>query len=230
VAGKDELKVRIGLPWFSRLAGRLFSDVAWHTEVIGRENVPVTGGVLLAANHSSVLDGPVVVGVAPRGVQFLIKEEMYKGPLGTFLRRSNQISVDRDGGRQALAIARKVLLGGGCVGVFPEGNRGRGDAAAARAGVAWLALATGATVVPVAVLGTRRTGESVGHLPRLRRRLVVEFGAPITVTRAEGVRSKVALEEANEVLRDALASLVAGAAARTGIELPTDAPPRRDAG
>ena len=64
-------------------------------------------------------------------MQFLIKEEMYKGPLGTFLRRSNQISVDRDGGRQALAIARKVLLGGGCVGVFPEGNRGRGDAAAA---------------------------------------------------------------------------------------------------
>ena len=225
-----ELTVRIGVPRFSRLAGRLFSHVAWRTEVIGRENVPKTGGVLLAANHSSVLDGPVVVGAAPRGVQFLIKEEMYKGPLGTFLRRSNQISVDRDGGRQALVVARKVLLGGGCVGVFPEGNRGRGDAAAARAGVAWLALATGAPVVPVAVLGTRRTGESVGHLPRLRRRLVVEFGEPITVARGEGVRGKVALEEANEVLREALASLVARAAARAGIELPTDAPLRPDAG
>lgn len=227
---RRELKIRIGVPRFSRLAGRLFSDLAWRTEVIGRENVPKTGGVLLAANHSSVLDGPVVVGAAPRGVQFLVKEEMFKGLLGTYLRHSNQISVDRDGGRQALAVARRVLLGGGCVGVFPEGNRGRGDAAAARAGVAWLALATGVPVVPVAVLGTRRTGESVGHLPRLRRRLVVAFGEPITVTRGDGVRSKVALEEANEVLREALASLVARSAARAGIELPTDAPLRPDAG
>ena len=112
------------------------------------------------------------------------------------------------GGRAALTSALGVLRRGGVVGVFPEGNRGRGDATSARAGIAWLALNGHAPVVPVAVLGTRRTGESVNHVPGLRRRLAIEFGEPLVVERAAGTSGRVALVQANEAIRVALAELV----------------------
>ena len=74
--------------------------------------------------------------------------------------------------------------------------------------------------------GTRRTGESVNHLPGLRRPLVVEFGDPIVVERTPGTSGKAALLEANEAIRLALADLVESAVARTGQSLPTDDPSR----
>ena len=182
--------------------------------------------MLLAANHTGIVDGPILLGVAPRPSHVLVKEEMFWGPVGTVLRAAGQIPVDRDGGRTALTSALAVLRRGGLVGVFPEGNRGRGDATSARAGIAWLALNGHATVVPVAVLGTRRTGESVNHVPGLRRRLAIEFGEPLVLERAPGTSGKVALVEANEAIRVALAELVDSAVARTGLVLPTDDPNR----
>ncbi|WP_449385242.1 lysophospholipid acyltransferase family protein [Cellulomonas soli] len=198
----------------------------WDTRVVGAQNVPLEGPVLLAPNHTGVADGPVVAGVTPRPAHLLVKESMFTGPVGMILRGAGQIPVDRDGGRAALATALAVLRRGGVVGVFPEGNRGRGDAADARAGVAWLALNGHAPVVPVAVLGTRRTGESVGHVPGFRRRFVVEFGTPLVLERPAGVSGRDALVLANDTVRTALAALVSDASARTGIELPTDDPNR----
>lgn len=215
-----------GGPRWARVVGRVLAQGVWATEVVGTEHVPAHGPVLLAPNHTGVVDGPVVMGVAPRPTHFLVKQEMFSGPIGLVLRGGGQIPVDRDGGRSALAAALAVLRRGGAVGVFPEGNRGRGDVAAARAGVAWLALNGHAPVVPVAVLGTRRTGEPVGHVPGLRRRLVVEFGEPVVVERAVGASGRQALEAANDVVREALATLVADASRRTGLALPTDDPNR----
>lgn len=195
----------------------------WSTRVIGAEQVPATGPVIIAGNHTSVIDGPLLMGVAPRRLHILIKEEMFRGALGVFLRTAGQIPVDRDSGRQALATARAVLQRGGALGIFPEGSRGDGDVADSHGGAAWLALNTGAVVVPAAILGTRRPGESVGHLPGLRRRCVVEFGPAFTVQRSPGVTGKAALAAANETLRATLAELVVAASARAGI------PPMREA-
>lgn len=216
-------------PAWSRWLGRAFSHVLWATEVVGAQNVPRTGPVLLAANHTGLIDGPVLAGASPRPAHIMVKEEMFTGPVGLVLRAAGQIPVDRDGGRTALTLAQAVLRRGGVVGIFPEGNRGRGDAASARAGIAWLALNAPAPVVPVAVLGTRRTGESVGQVPRLRRRLVVEFGPPVVVERAPGTSGRAALVEANEAVRVALSDVVARAVARSGLELPTDDPNRERA-
>ena len=184
----------------------------------------MSGPVLFAANHTGVVDGPVLAGATPRPVHVLVKQEMFTGVVGWFLTSLGQIPVDRDGGRTALTAALGVLRRGGVVGIFPEGNRGRGDASSAHAGIAWLALNGGAPVVPVAVLGTRRTGESVGHVPGFRRRFVVEFGEPLTIVRAPGTSGRVALSEANEAIRVALSGLVTAAAARAGLPLPTDDP------
>lgn len=210
------------VPGWARAIGTTLAHGVWDARVVGAEHVPATGPVLFAANHTSVVDGPLLAGVTPRPVHILVKEEMFAGPFAGILRASGQIPVDRSGGREALATALKVLQRGDAVGVFPEGNRGRGDAASARAGVAWLAVNGAAPVVPVAVLGTRRTGESVGHVPGFRRRLHVEFGEPVHVARAEGVSRREATSAAIEAIRLALSSLVADAQARTRFTLPTD--------
>jgi 1-acyl-sn-glycerol-3-phosphate acyltransferase len=211
-------------PRWARWIGRFLARVVWNTQVTSAHLVPTDGPVLFAANHAGVVDGPILLGVSPRPSHMLVKAEMFRGPVGTVLRAAGQIPVERDGGRSALSSALVVLKRGGVVGVFPEGNRGRGDAANARAGIAWLALNGHAPVVPVAVLGTRRTGESVGHLPGLRRRLAIEFGEPLILERSAGVSGRAALEGANESIRTALADLVDRAAARTGLALPTDDP------
>ena len=211
-------------PAWSRWVGRLLARVIWNTQVVGAERVPATGPVLLAANHTGLVDGPVVLGVAPRPLHVLVKQEMFVGLVGAVLRAAGQIPVDRRGGRAALVTALAVLRRGGGVGVFPEGNRGRGDATSARAGVAWLALNAPAVVVPVAVLGTRRPGDGLNRVPGLRRRLYVEFGTPLVVSAADGVRGKAALEAANEQIRAALAALVTGAVERSGIALPAERP------
>ena len=213
-------------PAWSRWVGRFLAKVVWSTRVVNGSNLPLDGPVLVAANHTGLMDGPVVLGVARRPLHILVKDSMFRGPLGPVLRAAGQIPVDRQGGRSALTTALAVLKRGGAVGVFPEGNRGRGDLAEVRAGVAWLALTSGAPVVPVAVLGTRRTGQKVGAIPGFRRRLYVEVGEPIVVERTPGVSGRVTLEAANREIRDALSALVVGAVERSGIALPLDDPNR----
>ena len=210
-----------GARWGRRI-GRLLAFGVWRARVIGADHVPTSGPVLFAANHTGVVDGPVLAGATPRPVHVLVKQEAFTGVVGWFLTSLGQIPVDRTGGRTALTTALSVLRRGGVVGIFPEGNRGRGDASSAHAGIAWLALNGGAPVVPVAVLGTRRTGESVGHVPGFRRRLVIEFGEPLTLVREPGTSGRVALSEANEAIRVALSGLVTVAAARAGLPLPND--------
>lgn len=211
---------------WSRWVGVFLARVVWNTRAVGRSNVPTDGPFILAANHTGLMDGPVVVGVSPRPVHMLVKESMFKGALGTFLHSAGQIPVDQDGGRSALAAGIGVLRRGGGLGIFPEGNRGRGDVSTGHAGVAWLALNGKAQVVPVAVLGTRSTGQKVSALPRFRHRIHVEFGEPFLVERTPGTSGKVALEQANLQIREALSALVLAAVERTGIALPSDDPNR----
>lgn len=209
------------LPGWATLIGRTLAHGVWSTTVTGGELVPETGPVVVAANHVSVIDGPLLAGACPRGLNILVKEEMFTGPIGWILRASGQIPVNRSGGgRSALVTGLDVLSRGGAVGIFPEGNRGRGDAASARAGVSWLAVNGDAPVVPAAVLGTRRTGEGVNHVPGFRRHLVVRFGAPVHVERTAGLSRRELVSRTNDAVRDALAALVADTVRRTGMTLP----------
>lgn len=202
---------------------RFLAHVVWDTHVSGADRVPTTGPVLLAANHVTLLDGPLLVGASPRPLHVLVKSELFHGPLGSFLRGVGQIPIDRSMGRPALQSALGVLRRGGAVGIFPEGTRGRGTAEDLRAGVSWLAVQGQAPVVPVAILGARRTGESPHGLPGPRRDLFVEFGEPLDVTGA-GMPRREAIEKASVTLRDAMGALVASAQHRTGVSLPADEP------
>ena len=135
--------------------GWTLNHVLYRTSVTGRSNVPATGPVIFAGNHISFLDGPVMFGASPRAMHILVKKEMFTGFLGRVLRASGQLAVDRTGDRAALLAAKAVLDAGRCVGILPEGTRGSGEASAINKGVAWLALNSGATVVPVAILGNQ---------------------------------------------------------------------------
>jgi 1-acyl-sn-glycerol-3-phosphate acyltransferase len=161
----------------------------WKPRVLGAWKVPTTGPVILAVNHSHNIDGPMVIGVAPRPSHFLVKKEAFVGPLGPFMRAVGQVKVDRStADRTAITQALGVLENGGVLGIFPEGSRGEGDFAALRAGLAYFAVRSGAPVVPVAVLGsTERRGRLIKGLPPLRSRVDVVFGDPFEAI--EGVRS-----------------------------------------
>ncbi|MFE4583175.1 lysophospholipid acyltransferase family protein, partial [Streptomyces chartreusis] len=127
----------------------------WRPRVLGAWKVPATGPVILAVNHSHNIDGPMVMGVAPRPVHFLIKKEAFVGPLDPFLTGIGQLKVDRHAAdRTAITQAIDVLKNGGVLGIFPEGTRGEGDFASLRAGLAYFAVRGGAPIVPVAVLGS----------------------------------------------------------------------------
>lgn len=211
-------------PVWGRWVGAFLGRVLWHTVVIGAERVPRTGPVVLAANHTGVADGPLLFGLAPRPLHILVKEEMFHGLVGFFLRAAGQIPTDRAVGRSALLSGLAVLRRGGAVGIFPEGDRGRGAVETIRAGAAWLAVTGGVPLVPVAILGSRRSGESLGHLPHLRRRLVIEFGEPLLPDTTGTRRQQV--ERTSDRLRLAMSALVVDAQRRTGLTLPEDDPHR----
>lgn len=172
--------------------------------VAGREHVPATGPVVVVANHSSMLDGPVIsTALRTRRPVFLIKQEMFRGLVGALLTRSGQIPVRRDAvDRAPLLTAVRVLRGGGLVGIFPEGTRGAGDVAAARNGAAWLARSADAVVLPVACRGTIRPS---GARRRFRPRVDVLVGEPFAVPSARG---RAGLADATERIRVALSDLV----------------------
>ncbi len=206
--------------------GRFLVVLLYAARSAGRENVPPTGPVVLAANHTGYLDGALVLAMAPRPSHFLVLDQNFAGFVGRLLRWSGQIPIVQSrGDRRALGQAVQVLGRGGVVGIFPEGGRGRGDLAAAGKGVAWLALQSGAAVVPTACLGTRRTGDLAASWPRWRSRLVVDFGPPVALDLPDGLPGRARLELATEQIRATLVAHVHAAEARHGIPLPTDVPP-----
>lgn len=203
-----------------RRVGQVLFHSLYRSRIVGAERVPTSGPVLLASNHTGILDGPLVFGLAPRPAHFLVKAEMFHGFPGWVLDRCGQIPIDRSrADRRALQQALAVLARGGVVGVFPEGSRGRGDVAAVHAGVTFLALASGAPVVPIACLGTRRPGDGVGRPPSPGNRVAVVFGDPVQLTAAPGLSRREASRQQTERLRRVLAEHVADSSARTGIPL-----------
>ncbi|CAL9402191.1 MULTISPECIES: lysophospholipid acyltransferase family protein [Streptomyces] len=180
----------------------------WKPRVLGAWKVPASGPVILAVNHSHNIDGPMVMGVAPRPTHFLIKKEAFVGPLDPFLTGIGQLKVDRDTtDRTAITRALGVLDDGGVLGIFPEGTRGEGDFASLRAGLAYFAVRSGAPIVPVAVLGSsERPGRLIKALPPLRSRVDVVFGEPFEAGDGTGRRTRKALDEATGRIQKQLAA------------------------
>ncbi|MGQ0573808.1 MAG: lysophospholipid acyltransferase family protein [Pseudonocardia sp.] len=183
--------------WVGTWCFRPAFRIRWHH----RDRVPAVGPVVLVANHSSMLEGPLLFGMLGRRSVFLVKQELFRGPLGWALPRIGQLAVRRgEPDRRPLTAAVAVLRTGGLVGVFPEGTRGSGDVTAAQHGAAWLARTTGAVVLPVVCRGARRPGGR-----RWRPRVDVLVGEPLVLPAGGG---RAGLTTATETVRAALAGLV----------------------
>jgi len=190
----------------------------WRPRVLGAWRIPASGPLILAVNHTHNIDGPLVMGVAPRPVHFLIKQEAFVGPLGTFLTGIGQLPVDRSRpDRTAVLRALEVLRAGGVLGIFPEGTRGDGDFASLRAGLAYFAVRGAAPIVPVAVLGSaERKGRLIPALPPLRSRIDVVFGEPFEAGQDGTRRTRRALDEATERIQKRLTAHLENARRLTG--------------
>ena len=138
----------------------------------GSENVPLAGPVILAANHASYMDPPLVGSSCPRPISCLARETLFTdGWFGRLLRAVGAVPVDRDGasGKGVKTILDRLLSGDGIV-LFPEGTRTRdGRLQAARAGIGLIVLKSGAPVVPVRVFGTYEAYGRHRIVPRPRR-------------------------------------------------------------
>jgi 1-acyl-sn-glycerol-3-phosphate acyltransferase len=186
--------------------------------VLGAWRVPADGPVILAVNHSHNLDGPMLMGLAPRPVHFLIKKEAFVGLLGAFLRAIGQVRVDRTAAdRAAITDALAILADGKVLGIFPEGTRAGGDFASLRAGLAYFAVRSGAPIVPVAVLGSADSrGRVISAAPPIRSRIDVVFGDPFEVGDGSGKRTRAVMDEATVRIQERLTSHLKTAKQVTG--------------
>jgi 1-acyl-sn-glycerol-3-phosphate acyltransferase len=179
-------RIRPGFGGFQATAKAIAGGaIRWYCrlEVHGDANVPITGPAILAANHRSMWDIPVHVVASPRPVMFMAKRELFGDPvrrwmwhiLGGFAVRRDIADV------RAIDTALALLERGDIVGVYPEGTRSKtGEMLPFLRGAAWLALRTGAPLIPCGLRGTGVEGTGAG--PHLRRKRVrVSFGKAIRV-------------------------------------------------
>lgn len=192
----------------------------------GAEHLPRSGPVILAGNHIGVVDGPLLAIFSPRPVHALTKLEMFAGALGRLLSTAGQIPVDRfEADPAAVKASVRVLRDGGVVGVFPEGTRGAGDLGRFHTGAAYLALVTGAPVVPVSMIGTREPGAGSNALPPRGSTVDIVYGAPCRLPATPWPRTKEQVGHASLLLRRHMLAGLDEALALTGRELPGPLPP-----
>jgi 1-acyl-sn-glycerol-3-phosphate acyltransferase len=207
------------------------SKAIWRPTITGTENVPPTGGVLIASNHLSFIDSFAIPIAAPRPVAFLAKSDYFTGTgvsgavRRAFFANSNAIPVDRHSSRAAqesLDAALRVLQEGRGFGIYPEGTRSRdGRLYKGRTGVAWLALTAGVPVVPVGLVGTDLVQPIGASFPRLAR-VRVSFGRPIYPASFADLPAGKARRLLTDEVMDAIAALSGQERADTYNELPPE--------
>lgn len=137
---------------------RSFFTRLYRVTIAGRERIPASGGCILAANHESLID-PWILGLAtPRPIRYMAKAELWRYPvLSTIMDAFGTFPIERGGGdREAVTAAGRLLEAGEVLGIFPQGTCLPYRNRRYHRGVARLALATGAPIVPVCIVGTER--------------------------------------------------------------------------
>ncbi|TFB23954.1 1-acyl-sn-glycerol-3-phosphate acyltransferase [Filobacillus milosensis] len=168
-------------------------------EIIGRENIPKKGPVIICSNHISNFDPPVVGITSPRTVHFMAKEELFqKKWLGKLLIGINAFPVKRGmRDRNALRTGLKLLSDGHTIGLFPEGTRSKnGEVKKGLAGAGFFAMRSDATVIPCAIIGSYKKFS----------KLKVVYGSPINFNSLE--KEKPSAQEVTDEIMENIKSLL----------------------
>jgi 1-acyl-sn-glycerol-3-phosphate acyltransferase len=176
----------------------LFSLTRW--EVIGQENVPRNGPLIVVANHLSLIDPPLLSASVSRRIFFMAKEELFSSWGGAFVRWFGAFPVRRGTlDRRAIHQAMQVLERGQTLGMFPEGRRSLNQRMnKAEFGIAMIALRSGAQILPIGICGSENVN-SIGFI-RHRPRVTVIIGQPFSFPRNEGKLTRDQLVEATNLI------------------------------
>jgi 1-acyl-sn-glycerol-3-phosphate acyltransferase len=203
------LSYRIGWSLF-----RVMYATYFRWRVFNAERVPLKGGVIIASNHASFLDPPLVGCGLKRDINYLARESLFRFPgIGALLRSWNAVPVDRDGGgAKGLKIILDRLLNGAGIILFPEGTRTKdGNLQPARSGIGLTVIKSTAPVVPVRVFGTFEAYGRNHKFPRPHP-VVVKYGQPMNfeVLRAEAKNcDKTRLKKIYQQVADEIMAAIA---------------------
>ena len=205
----------MNIPYFIGWCGfRALYKCYFRWRVYNAERVPLEGAVILASNHASFLDPPLVGSGVRRSINYLARENLFRFPvMGWVLRQWQVVPVDRDGGGAAgLRAILDRLLAGGAIILFPEGTRTRdGKLQPARSGIGLTVIKSTAPVVPVRVFGTFDAYGRNLRFPRPHR-LAVKYGLPMhfeTLRSEAKVCSRPRLKEIYQQVADEIMAAIA---------------------
>lgn len=196
--------------WFWKTFLMIIAKLAFGLRIEGREYEPRRGPFLVAGNHASLLDPPLVgIGLRHQSA-YMAKDELFKIPiLGPWLRSTGSFPVKRGtADRRAIRRSFEVLEQGGVLVIFPEGSRSTdGRLRNAEPGAAMIALRTGVKVLPAAVVNSHRVLRKGKYWPHFER-VTVRYGPLIDVPKIEGRLDHATLEEWGNRFMDAIERLL----------------------
>jgi 1-acyl-sn-glycerol-3-phosphate acyltransferase len=197
--------------WYrlGRLTSKIFLPTFGSVTVVGLENMPKTGAVLIASNHQTDSDPALLVYAIDRPIWFMAKRALFANRIaGYLLRQVHVFPVDRDGRDiEALRWAQGVLDHGRALAIFPEGRRSPGALAKGSDGLAYIALRTGVPIVPVALTGVEKIPgmwRTAFHF----RKLKAVIGEPFTLSTEQGRIDRNLLEEMTTLVMGRIAGLL----------------------
>jgi 1-acyl-sn-glycerol-3-phosphate acyltransferase len=176
---------------FLRAIARLLYALVYRMEARGIGNIPETGPVILCCNHKSLQD-PITMGIwVPRKVHYMAKAELFNVPLlGWLIRSVGAFPVKRGGvSKEAIRTAISLLQEGKVMGIFPEGTRNQ-TVGMGKRGAVTMAIRSGASVVPVAIVGSYRPFS----------KMIAVYGEPIELAPFVERGTPESLEEATELI------------------------------
>lgn len=196
--------------WFFATLTRIIARLFFGYRIIHRERLPETGGLILASNHQSYFDPPLVGVCSRRAVHYLARKNLLELPLlGPLLPDMNVIPVDRDGNDMSAlkVVIRKIKSGEGVV-LFPEGTRSvDGRLQPGQPGIGLVIAKTLAPVVPMRIFGSHDAFPRGSKWPRLRRIRVV-VGEPIHFSSEDvGNADRETYRRLSQRVMDAIAAL-----------------------
>lgn len=202
------IKLDAAIYWLLYGIVRVLIRVLCRCHVNGKEHVPAEGPLLIVANHMSWVDPLLIGSLLSRRAWFFTKIEIFRWPVtGWLCYLTGQIPVQRgESDRTALEKALAILRAGKVVVIFPEGTVERQERMLkAHTGAAMLALRTGATILPVALTGTRRIlRPGRGWFPRV----TVQFGVPFAPPTLNGVARKTGLQQITQEVMSQIACML----------------------
>jgi len=140
-------------------------------EYIGTENIPESGGLIIAGNHSSYLDVVFLAPMCKRPIYFMAKKELFKIPIFNYvIRHLNAFPVDREKpGKSSILNSKKILKSGNVLGMFPEGTRHVESIGKPFLGIGFLSVKNNVPILPIAIYGTAKAAPKGKYFPNFTK-------------------------------------------------------------